>query len=125
MFTFIKIAYHQALHGRNVEKIGRRPVIGHHVPPQSEDDDLLNPWETELSRIATNRGEQAVPIKHYKGKLPRPEIPARPENEISGRQGTLTDLKIWWGNASAAKPGEIDIKSFAPAPRRHQTRWWQ
>lgn len=121
MFTFIKIAYHQVLHGRTIERVVHKPYsgrMGHHQAEGARS----NPWERELARLALPRDPNER-RRFLRSQLPKPSANLEPSQK---KQGTLTDLKVWWAQAtSPAKPATPDLGSFAPAPSKRRSRWFQ
>jgi hypothetical protein len=122
MFTFIKIAYHQVLHGRTIERVVHKPYSRRTDELPQQDGARSNPWERELARLALPRDPNER-RRHLRSQLPRPSADLEKSQR---KQGTLTDLKIWWGQAtSPTKPATPDLGSFAPAPSKRRSRWFQ
>jgi len=120
MFTFIKIAYHGAIHGRNVERLGHKP---HPRTQQPEHDGRLqtNPWERELKRLTEHPpGDRR---QYFRSQLPKPGQGSKPAR----KQATQQDLKSWWGQSCAPnKSGQqLDLSYFAPPPSQGRNHWFK
>jgi len=121
MFTFIKIAYHGAIHGGNVEQRGHKP---HPRAQQPEQDGhpRINPWEKELKRLH-NQLPPGDRRQYFQGQLPKPGPVSK---SPAVKQATLQDLRSWWGQSCApnAKEHHLDSSHFAPPPSQGRNHWF-
>ena len=125
MFTFLRISSQQA------NKINRQPPATSNSSPQPvkpyqpSEATPLNPWEKELYRLAARPDGKPSQYsnKVFGSQLPKPR---QSEGKAQSKQGTLTDLKIWWDKsmALASKDG-MDLTTFAPPPAKKRNHWCQ
>jgi hypothetical protein len=134
MLTFIRIRLpNLTLQSGTVD---RMRSMSERKPTESEPEPELahNPWHGELERL--QRGLRSDTDQSRFGIHPgsRPIEPAPPPppplpkvNPVQQlRQGTLTDLKIWWGKATVYKtPEPSELTRFAPVPPKKSNRWLQ
>ncbi len=123
MFTFIKIAYHGAFHGRNMERPGHKSHPRALIPEGNDGHDRTNPWERELKRLS-NQKPAGDRRRYFRGQLPQPR-PVR--QSPSMKHSTLQDLQHWWGQSCApSKPDQqLESRYFAPPPGQRRNHWFQ
>lgn len=83
------------------------------------------PWQEELYRLASQRNhhQSLTTSPHLADALTKPVHPATYKPLANG---TITNLKVWWGKSIAPyKPKDVDITTFAPAPKKHPNPWRQ
>jgi hypothetical protein len=119
MITFIKLAALRIFHlPHSHESYGATTQRNQQITNSPD-------WKEDLQRFSDERARQAISGGHAKQGLSRST--AKPQSNLkppSLHQGTLTDLKVWWGKALAPyKPREIDLKSFAPPPKKRPNHW--
>ena len=132
MFTFIRLAARGKLPGRP-EELKRGLQNPQPDPAASGGERALNPWGREMRRLQAKADKDpnvflSEPEKHPSGNSfvspvdEKQQIPGKPE-----KQGTLTDLKIWWGRSVI--PYSIDPGDDGPSPphpvKRSPRHWWQ
>lgn len=90
-----------------------------------------NPWRSELVRLQRSlRGENdQARFGVMAGSAPAHPVPPPPPPLPASKppkQGTLTDLKIWWGKATVYQtPDPRQLSQFSPAPPKKKNRWLQ
>ncbi|GEM_PF-2932449 len=124
MLTFIRIMLPAPI-GIVSGQSTRRSRPGRHIPAADEKERGPRPWQRELDRLARRRGT-GPEIGSPSGSEQAPPPPAPLPKGPQWKQGTLTDLKIWWGKATVYRaPDQSALNRFAPAPSRKRNRWQQ
>ncbi len=138
MLTFIRIrlpmltANHPIRHDR--KKVLVHSEVTQIAEPAAEKTDeqtVHNPWRGELERLKCGLRSDTdqvrfgvTPSNSSSQAPPAPPPPLPPAIQL--RQGTLTDLKIWWGKATLYKaPDPQELAKFAPVPAKKSNRWMQ
>jgi len=122
MFTFIKIAYRGAIHGRAVERLWHQ---AHPRAQQPEQDgpQRTNPWELELKRL-NNQVPRGDRRQYFQSQLPKPDPASR---SPTAKQATLQELRSWWGQSCTTTKDQqhLDSQHFAPPPSQGRNHWFQ
>ena len=114
MFTFIRVL---------TRPLRRQPAPSEPSQQCQDEDSPHNPWQGELERLALHQNDNPDPRKDRRFKQSyAADQPAGPRL----KQGTLTDLKAWWGKAiTSYTPPPSPLSSFAPPPVKKTNRWNQ
>ena len=115
MFTFIRIAAMHVLNGDHNKKTEVEETT-------EENSERVNPWQGELDRLAYGSGLTRTPRRPNGSYLPKVHMS---QNKPASRTGTLADLKVWWGKATATyrPPNTVD-RTFSPPPVKKRNRWY-
>ncbi|MBI4533240.1 MAG: hypothetical protein HY711_04765 [Candidatus Melainabacteria bacterium] len=125
MFTFLRISSDQTNRVYRQQSSALNSPAKQVLPNKQSEVKPLNPWEKELYRLAARTEAKLNPYsnKAFGGQLPKPR---QYGEKVHAKQGTLTDLKIWWGKSMAlSSTGSIDLTTFAPPPVKRPNHWYQ
>lgn len=131
MLTFIRI-HLPDLRPTHPGMLRRMRALGTRKPADSKSPAQPNPWHCELERLQrglrsdTDQVRFGVTASSTPSQPAPPPPPPLPLAQPANKQGTLTDLKIWWGKATIYKsPDPQELAKFAPAQSRKRNRWMQ
>jgi len=138
MLTFIRIRLPNLIAAN--AKVDRMRAMSMHKPAQPEAEPVHNPWAGELQRLRRGLRSETDQVRFGVVPSTKPVEPAPPPppplptsanlaNQPTPqhtKQGTLTDLKIWWGKATIYKtPDPRELARFAPSASKKKNRWMQ